>query len=97
MPKPKPEPMVPFSAYQALVSELVSLKRDGLVRPDQLPPAPEIPLLPDIIQQAIASIAGPEDQALRDHLIGQAWNLKRQGLEDSDVAQRIADGEPAEL
>lgn len=88
--------MIPFSAYQALVTELAALKRDGFVRPDQLPPAPEAPQLPAVVQQAIAGIADG-DPTMTARLVGVAWNLKRQGTDDEVIAQKITDGEPAEL
>jgi hypothetical protein len=86
---------VPFAAYQELVRELASMKREGFV-PSGPSGEPAKPVeLPQTIEAAILAL-GVDPQTERQ-LRKTAWELKRAGVEDDDIAQKITDGEPAEL
>ena len=101
--RPKVELSVPFSAYQelqakydALVHEVIQLKRDGFVLPENLPAPLQGQTLPQEVLGAIASLC-MDNPDLERTLTQAAWTLLRSGLEPAVVAQRIIDGEPAEL
>jgi len=98
--RPKLELSVPFSAYQelmarydALVHELIGLKRDGFAPTVDLPQAPQEEPLPELVRKAISEL--PAD--LEGHLVMQAWALLRGGMEVEQVAAKITAGEEAEL
>ena len=87
--------MVPFAAYQELVRELTSMKREGFV-PSAVAGEPAIPVqLPTVIEAAILALG--VDPATERHLRKTAWELKRAGTDDGEIAEKITTGEPAEL
>jgi nucleotide-binding universal stress UspA family protein len=87
--------MVPFSAYQELVKELAAMKRDGFVPSAPLGEAPKAPELATEIEAAILAL-GVDPQTERQ-LRKTAWELKRAGIPDDEIAQKITEGEPADL
>ena len=88
--------MVPFSAYQDLVRELASLKRDGFVKPDEYPQTvPVTDPLPAPVRKALTDLAlVPETERV---LTREALNMLAAGMSPEDVAARISQGEEAEL
>jgi hypothetical protein len=85
-----------LNRYNALVQEVLALKRDGFVRPEELrEPAQPAPL-PDLVQKAISEIA-IGDAGLTHQLVDAAWELLKGGMEIPEVAARITQGETIEL
>lgn len=87
---------MPFAAYHELVMELARLKREGFSAPSvsrETPPEPAE--LGVTIEAALVSLGlepGTERQVRKT-----AWELRRAGLSDDEIADRITQGEPVDL
>lgn len=87
--------MVPFAAYHELVRELAAMKREGFqVSAPAGEPAPMPGLSPEI---EVAILALGVDPQTERQLRKTAWELRRAEVPDSEIAQRITDGEPVQL
>lgn len=87
---------MPFAAYHELVMELARLKREGFSSgPVSRETPPEVPGLAPGIEAEILAL-GVEPQTER-HLRKMAWELRRAGVSDEEIAERIKTGEPVEL
>lgn len=87
--------MVPFAAYQELVRELAAMKREGFVPSPPAGDAPAVAQLGQPIEAAILAL-GVDPQTERQ-LRKTAWELKRAGQDDEEIAQHITAGEDVVL
>lgn len=87
--------MVPFTAYQELVRELATMKREGFMPAAPLGEAASPVQLPQAIEAAIVALG--VDRTTERQLRATAWELKRAGQDDEQIAQKITAGEPADL
>lgn len=96
------EPMVPWPVYQslqdkyeALVKEIVAMKRDGFVPVESHVAPKPVPDVAPVIRKAITEL-GVDDTTER-HLVKQAWEMIRGGMEPEEIALRITAGDPVEF
>lgn len=82
--------------YDALLREVLALKRDGFAATVQYETPPTAPLLPAVVTQAIAQRAEAHT-AERRELERAAADLVRSGAEPDDIAARVLDGEAVDL
>ena len=87
--------MVPFEKYDALVQEIVRMKREGFTSTAELPAPAEPPSLPTVILKAIRDL-GVDPQTERQ-LVKHAWELKATEEDDAVIAAKITAGEDVEL
>ena len=87
---------MPFAAYHELVMELARLKREGFTSSDvPRETAAEVANLPPLIEAEIISL-GVEPQTERQ-LRKTSWEMLRAGIDPTDIAAKIKNGEPVEL
>lgn len=83
--------------YDALVREVMAMKREGFAAPlgSDLTPRPEQQLDAEIVRAITETVDAVEGEAdLEQHLVEQAWRLQRSGAGPEEIAQRIREGEP---
>lgn len=71
------------------------MKREGFSAPQPSGDAPSAPNLSTEIEAAILAL-GVDPQTERQ-LRKTAWEFRRAGISDDEIAQKISDGEPVEL
>lgn len=98
-PKPRQGPRVncPKCAdwehrYHELVREMMGMKREGFVPRETVNEPISAPELPAAVQQAIAQVSSPGTGTWRQ-LNKYAWEAKRAGIEDGQIAADILAGE----
>lgn len=82
--------------YHALVTEVLAMKREGFTPSPAFAEPAALPQLPEVVAAAIRETADFDEDLTRT-LTNVAWSLLKQGVDEHDVAQRIAAGEPVEL
>lgn len=97
---------VPWSEYRALldkydglVREVMAMRREGFT-PQPMETVTQVAQgFPDEVQTAIRELvaAAPADSDLERTLTEGAQQMLRLGVEDRVVAERIREGEPADL
>jgi hypothetical protein len=84
--------------YHALVEEVLAMKREGFVPAPDLSGHAEPVSLPPIIQTAINALMDSGGDELLERMVErQAWALKRQGVDDAEIAAKLTAGEPVDL
>jgi len=103
MPRPSPELVflrdqltAERLRYDALLKEVMALKREGFSATVQYDAPPAGPPLPGPVTRAIAERSDPGSIERRE-LERAASDLIRAGVETDSVAKQVLDGEPVEL